>query len=419
MAKIIPFNGVFYNQKKIKDMSKVVSPPYDVISESARKELEEKSPFNMVHLILSQAEGNLNKYQKAGKDFSNWQKKGVLVQDDQPCIYVYRLKFEERKGKVKERIGFISLLRLEDGNSKVFPHEHTHTAPKIDRLNLVREVKANLSPIFVIYKDKKHVIQNLFDKVLKKTKPFISFKNDGQEHQVYRVSEAGYIKQIQLAINNSQLCIADGHHRFEVANMYRAERKFASDFDKNALYNYCMAYFLDTDSKGLVIWPCHRAIKNMNLSSTNELFDKLKDNFTVKKVKNKVALQKALNSEPLSIGLYNGSFFILCLKNEDILDKILPDASLAYKRLTVSILNNLVLKSILHLELLDTEHIYFTPDFDEAVKTVDKKESNFCFLLNPVKIEELLAVAFAGEKMPPKSTFFFPKATTGILVNKF
>jgi len=418
MAKIVPFKAVFYNKKKIKNFADVVSPPYDVINEKMRLALAKKSPFNMVYLILSQAKGNFNKYQQANAAFKLWQKKEVLVKDDLKSIYVYRLKFRSG-GKLRERIGFLSLLRLEDKSSKVFPHEHTHTAPKVDRLNLIKEVKANLSPIFIVYKDKLRLIQNLYDKFLSKRQPFISFKNNAELHDVWRVSDPKEIKRIQNMISRSQLCIADGHHRYEVANMYREIRKQDKDFNNLAPYNYCLTYFLDTDSKGLVIWPYNRVIKGLNNLKPEFLLNELAKVFVVKKLNNFAGLTRELAKNNSAIGLYNGAYYILFLKKESILGKILPKASSAYRKLTVTILNNLVLKNILHLELLDKEHIYFTPDYKEAIGKVKTKEANMAFLLNPVKIEELLAVAFAGEKMPPKSTFFYPKATTGILVNKF
>ncbi len=419
MDKVIPFKALCYNQKKIKDISRVVCPPYDVINDSMRKGYLEKDSYNIVRVILSQASKQKNKYDVAKELFNDWQRKQILVKDSDDCIYLYRVSFKIN-GVKKQRIGFLSLLNLDiNKNNKVFPHEHTHKAPKIDRLKLVSKVKANLSPIFVLYEDKKHFIDNLCKKYAKQYKPFMKFTVDGLTNEIWRINDIATIKNIQAVLNSSQLFIADGHHRFEVNKMYLQKMRKKHKGADLRKFSYCLSYFLDATSKGVEILPIHRVLRNIPKQKVKDLIRLLEKHFTIKQLKNKGIFLSELKKNKSAIGLYNGRYYLLFLNNRVCLDKMMNKASRYYKGLSVVALNKLVVENILGLKLLDYDHIRYTHDLNEAVSMVDKNQANFTFLMNPVEIESLLGVAFSNEKMPPKSTFFFPKVLTGLLINKF
>ncbi|MDP8259720.1 MAG: DUF1015 domain-containing protein [Candidatus Gygaella obscura] len=418
MDKIIPFKGVFFNQKKIRDLSSVVCPPYDVINEKMRNVFSKRNSHNIVRIILSESKNKKNKYEIAKTLFNDWLKNKILVKDEEPCIYLYRVSFKIGNVK-KERIGFISLLNLNiNRKNKVYPHEHTHVVPKKDRLKLLSSVKANLSPIFVLYQDKKHFIQALCKQYSLRIKPFMTFKFDGLINDIWRITDKRTIKEIQKITNASQLFIADGHHRFEVNKMYLEKMRKKQKAVDLKRFSYCMSYFLDATLSGVDILPIHRVIKNLKKQNSLDLIKRLKQYFIVKEIKNKKSFLAGLKKTSKTIGFYNGRYYLLFLNNRTRLDKMIKGASVHYKDLSVVALNKLVIESLLGLKLLDNEHIKYTHDLKEAVSMVDKKEADVSFLMNPVKIESLLGVAFSNEKMPPKSTFFYPKVLTGLLINK-
>lgn len=259
MTEIKPFRAITYNQEKFQDLSRVVCPPYDIISPSQQQYYHELNPYNFIHILLGKDTPGVDKYSRAGQVFREWINDGVFVQDDKPAIYFYRQHYHVR-GEKKTRVGFISLLRLGEETSSIFGHEHTRLEPKEDRLKLLSQVKANLSPIFVIFSDQKRIIQRVYDHNIKNEAPFIAVTDENKNmHELWRITAPDVLEDMQSRIRDESIFIADGHHRYEVACAYRDQmREKLGKIEGQEDFNYVMAYFTNTDFRGLTILPIHR-----------------------------------------------------------------------------------------------------------------------------------------------------------------
>jgi uncharacterized protein (DUF1015 family) len=421
MAIIKPFKAVTYNQEKVKDLSKVVCPPYDVISPAKQVAYYQADPFNFIHILLGKDIPGEDKYARAGDYFNEWLINKILTQDARPAIYFYSQDYRI-KGEKRTRLGFISLLRLEDKESAIFKHEHTRPAPKEDRLKLTRQVHANLSPIFCVFLDKKRIIQRIFTKYIKENASFIDLTDDeGTVHKLWRIDDSGILKGIEEAMRQEDVYIADGHHRYEVACAYRDEmRQEKGNCTGEESYNYVLSYFTNTDPHGLYIFPIHRLLKLDKGYDTKDFNNTLKEYFDVEEVRDKARffflLEKSGRSEHV-IGMYKDKrYWLLRLKNVKILDKELAEKPKDYRTLDVSILNHLVFKKIFAIE--NSENLIFSPHSEEFIAKVDSDSSCIAFFLNPVRMEQIIAVANNGERMPAKSTYFYPKVLSGLVINK-
>jgi len=426
MSKTKAFKAVVYNSQAIGDFNHVVCPPYDVISSQAQDALHERCVHNFIHILLAKDSSLDDKYLRAGKIFRSWLKERVLVQDEQPAVYFYSQQYVIR-GEKKTRLGFISLLKLGDEkNSAVFGHENTHQAAKQDRFKLIKQVKANLSPIFIIFLDKKRIIQRIFQKDLGVQKPFIEVIDDEKTvHKLWRLNDPDLLKTIESSMNSEDMFIADGHHRYEVSCAYRdlMREKLKDNFTGEEDFNYCLAYFTNTDYRGLSILPIHRLLKLDSRLDLNDFMVKAKEYFDIDQLKDRTRffflMEKAGCTEHL-IGVYKDKkYFLLRLKNVKMLDKLIADKPKEYRALDVAILNYLVFKNILKLDLNNLTAIKYSPDPYELMDQVDSDPANIAFFLNPVKIQQIINIATSGNKMPPKSTYFFPKVLSGLVVNKF
>jgi uncharacterized protein (DUF1015 family) len=426
MSKTKAFKAVVYNPETIGDFKNVVCPPYDVISSQAQDILHERSLYNFIHILLAKDSPLDDKYRRAGIIFRNWLKDRVLIQDEQPGVYFYSQQYIIR-GEKKTRLGFISLLKLGDEkSSSVFGHENTHQAAKQDRFKLVKQVKANLSPIFIIFLDKKRIIQRIFQKYIPAQKPFIEVIDDEKTvHKLWRLNEPDILKTIESNMNNENMFIADGHHRYEVSCNYRdlMREKLGAEFTGEEDFNYCLAYFTNTDYRGLSILPIHRLLKLDSQLDLNDFMAKAKEYFDIDRLKDRTRffflMEKAGCSEHM-LGLYKDKkYLLLRLKNVKMLDKLIADRPKEYRALDVAILNYLVLKNILKLDLDNLTAIKYSPDPYELMDHVDSDPANIAFFLNPVKIQQIINIAISGNKMPPKSTYFYPKVLSGLVVNKF
>ncbi|MDD5661117.1 MAG: DUF1015 domain-containing protein [Candidatus Omnitrophica bacterium] len=425
MAKIKAFKAFVYNQEKITDLKQVVCPPYDVISPSFQDKLHERSPYNFIHILLAKDTSD-DKYQKAGVIFRQWLKEDILVQDKHPAVYFYSQQYVIR-GEKKTRLGFISLLRLGDEKSSpVFGHENTHSAAKLDRFKLIKQVKANLSPIFIIFLDKQRIIQRVFGKHISSKDAFIEVVDDEKTvHKLWRLDSPDVVRLIESSMNDENMFIADGHHRYEVSCAWRdlMRDKLGVQFTGDEDFNYCLSYFTNTDPRGLSIQPIHRLLKLANKIDIDEFILKAREYFDVDQIKDRTRffflMEKAGCTEHL-IGLYKDKkYFLLRLKNVKILDKLISDKPKEYRVLDVAVLNYLVLRNILKLDLENLPNIKYSPDPLEFLDEVDADPLKIAFFLNPVKIEQIINLALVGSKMPPKSTYFYPKVLSGLLINKF
>lgn len=418
MSLVKPFQGLVYNAARINDFNKVICPPYDVISPEQEQILQKRSPYNFIHVMLAKADAKHgsddSRYVKAGETLRKWLQDGVLVQDDKPCIYFLKQEYKIL-GQKHSRTGFLALMKIEDEAAKLHPHEKTHAGAKEDRFKLWTALKAACSPIFVCFSDRQRKVENVFNRKVAPSTPFMDVvEDDGTRTQVWRLNDPASIAEVTGVFKDQNLFIADGHHRYEVSRRYRQEQ-----LDKKPAltgeepWNYVMTYFTNMDSKDLQIFPIHRIIRHFpaDLGFLENLFriDPIK-----KKEDLVLLLAKAGRNEH-TFGLYTKKgIHLLRLKNRSQLDEYIKEGSKDYRGL-----DSLILKAFVfdRLDIKSEDIMYSNKDIDECFSYVDNGQADAAFILNPVKIEQLRAIALNGEKMPPKSTYFFPKALSGIALH--
>ncbi|OGX44395.1 MAG: hypothetical protein A3G38_01120 [Omnitrophica WOR_2 bacterium RIFCSPLOWO2_12_FULL_51_8] len=425
MAKIKPFRAIIYNPEKIAELTNVVCPPYDVISPAQQKSYHSASPHNFIHILLGLDKPGEDKYPRAADFFHSWLKERILIRDDLESVYFYSQQYYVL-GEKKTRQGVICLLRLPEGEKTVFGHEHTRLEAKEDRYRLIKEIKANLSPIFAVFQDKRRLIKRLSDKYLPGgPPPFIDIVDQEKvRHQLWGLSSPEAVAAVKNAMAEENIFIADGHHRYEVACAFRDEmkEKAGDKFTGEEDFNYIMTYFTNTDRRGLTIFPIHRLFQAEDGLDRQALQTRLKGYFDLEEVRDKdkffFLLNKAGRTEH-SIGMYmEREFWLLRLKNIKILNKLIPDKPESYRSLDVCILNYLIFKNILGVESDNKRLLCFSPNVEEILSGAEGRGGRIAFFLNPAKIEQIMAVALSGEKMPPKSTYFYPKVLSGLVIHK-
>ena len=431
MVRIAPFRGILYNQKKIRDLSKVIAPPYDVITPEEQERLYRKSPYNVVRLILNQEP---NPYESVARLFDGWRAEEIFVRDETPAIYFLSHRFSDKEGKERERLGFIALTRLEDFSiGTIRPHEKTLDGPKADRLRLMLACHANLSPIFSLYAHPKQTINRALAEQAQGVAPYIEVKEDGGGTcLLWRVTDAEIIRLVQHEMEGQPLLIADGHHRYEAAlnyrNHLRAER---ANWNGRESFNYVMMYFANMNDGGLVILPTHRLVRSFPPIPFRKLEEELQRYFYLepypKTPEGQRWFLRALRSGAKKRHLIGASFkrdpryLILRLKNKRIMQRLAKDLSGPLRDLDVTTLHLLLLEHILGItpeEQTKGEAISYSQDEERVLKAVDKEDYQAAFILNPPKPDEIMAIAQSGEKMPQKTTYFYPKLITGLVINR-
>ncbi|PIP19865.1 MAG: hypothetical protein COT38_05045 [Candidatus Omnitrophica bacterium CG08_land_8_20_14_0_20_41_16] len=424
MPEIKPFKAVFYNQEKFKDFSNLVCPPYDVISPQQQDYYHNLNPYNFSHILLRKDIPGENKYQCSGAIFKKWLKDKILVSAQKPAIYFYSQQYTIR-GERKTRLGFIALLRLGSKSFPVLGHENTRLQAKEDRLKLLKKTNANLSPIFVVSKDNQRVIQRVFEHYVSGKTPFIEVTDiEKTLHRLWSIDDPQALELIKSGMSKESAFIADGHHRYEVSLAYRDElrEKLGDKFLEDASFNYTLSYFTSANQRGLSILPIHRLLKLDKEIDLNNFFKSLKEYFDIEGVKNKnrfFFLMEKAGCGGHILGMYkNKRYWLLRLKNMKILDKRMTDKPKEYRSLDVYILNQLVFKGILKYNLEDEDNLKYSPYPDEFIKAADNEPKVLAFFLNPVNINQITTVALGGNKMPPKSSYFYPKVLSGLVINK-
>lgn len=442
MAKIVPFRGILYNSERTGDLNKVVAPPYDVISPAYQEELYKRHPHNIVRLILGKAypddaPGN-DRYSRAAADFKKWENDKILVRDEKPDIYYYVQVYKLKDGERKARKGFIALAELEEfGKGGIHPHEKTLAGPKADRLKLMEACNANFSCIFSLYSEPQKTINNLLENCCITDAPIIDVvDDDGVESKVWRVAKPDVIKRVKEIMADKPLFIADGHHRYETALNYRnMMRERVKDYTGREAFNYVMMYFSNMDDEGMTIMPTHRVIHSIQNFKQKSFLVNCSHFFDIEEVKWDSSIEPRIRKDFYkrmeekgkklpSFGLFisdMNSYFVLTLKEKGIMDKVfgnsIPDV---FKSLDVTILYALILNNILGISASAQENqtnLVYVKGLDEALSEAKKDGRQMTFLLNPTKIEQVKAVASAGQVMPQKSTYFYPKLLSGLVIN--
>lgn len=419
MSVIKPFNGIVYNPDKVGDLTKVVCPPYDVISPEQEAVLKKRSPYNFIHVMLAKADARHgeddSRYAKAAETFAKWLKEGVLVQDAKPCIYYTRQEYKIL-GERHSRMGFLAVMKIENDTARLHPHEKTHAGAKEDRFKLWNSLKAACSPIFVCFSDAQRKVEGIFQRKVAATRPFVDVvEDDGTRNMAWRLDDPDLIRQVADVFENQNLFIADGHHRYEVSRRYR-EMMLAKTPDATGEepWNYVMTYFTNIDSRELQIFPIHRIIKTFSKD-----IGFLENLFRIDSVKKRedlaVMLARAGRNEH-AFGLYTRKGIqLLRLKNKSQINEFIKEGSADYRSL-----DSLILKAFVFdkLDIKSEDITYCNKDMDECFTAVDNGQAEAAFILNPVRIDQLRAIALNGEKMPPKTTYFYPKALSGLALYK-
>ncbi|NQT90718.1 MAG: DUF1015 domain-containing protein [Candidatus Omnitrophica bacterium] len=425
MAKVSAFSALRYDTQKA-PLLKAVCPPYDVINAWQEKGYRKNSPYNVVRIILPEPKGKNIRYRKAKEELCRWIEKGILKEDSRPAIYVYMQEYKVGK-KVFSRYGFLSLLELDSkSRKKVLPHENVFPKPLFDRATLMKTTRSHLSPLFIIYRDKGAAISKSILKKIRNMKPEADISFEGVRNKLWRVVEKGFIDTLSRQIENAKVFIADGHHRFEAS---LAVRDYFDSMRKKDIggHDQTLVYLVSSKDKGLLILPTYRAVKVLPKGFDIEYIKRRVAGYfdlsqiPAKKVES--CLQKfADKRECAFVIFFKNRYLLLTLKNKAIIKKIGPkNNSYHWKRLDVSILHNLLLSKLLGIKekIGQERNILYYKDPKELIQSVRSDKESLGVFLNSTRMEEVEKIAEAGERMPHKSTYFFPKPLTGLVIHKF
>jgi len=415
---LTPLQGVRYNLDRIGDIADVIAPPYDVIQPAQREQLYSASPHNIVHLDLGRdlpgdSETN-NRYTRAGAMFQRWRNEEVLVKDDQPAFYVYDQRYEI-EGRSFTRRALFAAMRLEPYGRRVLPHEETMSSPREDRLKLLKACPVNLSPIFGLYPDTDASVAGAIAGAIP-AEPLTSFADaTGAGHTLWKIDEPDAVKAISHLLDERTVYIADGHHRYETGLAY-------SKINKSLAARYIMTACVSMSDSGLVVLPTHRVVGGIDSFDIDSILRRLSEYFTIMAFDSPAALLQAMHGKQHALGLYaRNNARLLVLKDAKLADTNPAPHSTAWKRLDISILGWLVFDDALGFtngDLSNPARVAYVKDYGEAVKLVDSGERQMACFLNATRMDELEAVAQAGERMPPKSTYFYPKLPNGLVMRE-
>lgn len=431
MATIAPARGLYYNPQKIADLSQVAAPPYDVIAPHEEERYRGRHPYNIIHLILPIEKGGVDRYQKAARSLQEWEQKGVLTRDPRPSLYPYQQVFASPSGELKERNGFISLVKLEPwGEGSIIPHEGTSPKPVEDRLNLMTACGANLSQVFALYSDPAGDVEGQFAEVWTSPPRYEFRDDDGVVHRLWQVDDLSLIAEVAKRMRDKTILIADGHHRYKTALIYRdSMRKRFPAYTERSPFEYTMLYLTPIEGAGLLIFPTHRLVSKRPIE-VEGFYTALKEYFSFDIFNfdddggEKGARERFFTSldaqDPSSytFGLYIGGekrYIRLISKEEGVLRNLLKGYPDVLQELDVTLLDGFILKELLTVE---GDDIGLAKGRNEALDEVHMGRYTATFLLNPPSIQQVKRVVDAGEVMPRKTTFFYPKVATGLVIYK-
>ena len=416
MAEIEPLRTLRYEPRVVGSLDAVTAPPYDVIDEAQRAALAEKSPFNVVEIDLPRANGG-DPYLHAQTTLEAWRQQGVLVREREPAIWALTQDYSGPDGRSRTRHGFLCRVRVEDyGPGRIRHHERTHPGPKEDRLRLTRATRANLSPIFSLFPDPEQEAWHALEPFTE-AEPFGSVTDaDGTVNRLWRVSDADAIASVQATLADRELLIADGHHRYETARVY------AEEIGGEGEHRYVLMFLCSLSDPGLTIFATHRLLTDLTDEKRAALTETLARDFDMAPI-DAGELEPGPDEPGIALGYldrFDNQPKRLTLKEQSIADAALGDKPEPYRRLDTAVLEALVLKGALGMSEDDISHfngLNYSKDASDARAAVADGRADAAFFMRPTPVEQVREVAEAGESMPPKSTFFFPKIPTGLVFN--
>jgi uncharacterized protein (DUF1015 family) len=414
MAEIEPLKALHYDLEKTGGLQPVVAPPYDVIDADQRAALEARSPYNVVRIDLPVGE---HPYDAAAQQLAKWREDGIVAQDTAPALWALEQDYTGPDGRQRTRRGFLARVKIEDyGAGRIRPHERTHPGPKEDRLRLTRATKANLSPIFSLFSDPDGSAWAALEPATSAPAWALTSDDDGTTNRVWRVSDPEAIATVRRAVQPAELLIADGHHRYETARVY------AEEVGGEGAHRYVLMCLVALEDPGLTVFPTHRLLKGLRADQHEALATAIRRDFDIRELPSPDELAPAY-ADRVTLGYIDAHFrrpFMLTLKDPGIADAALPDHAKPYRRLDTAVLEALILKGALRMTDEDIDHLTglgYARNFEEALSLVQDGEYDAAFFMAPTQVQQVQAVAAAGESMPPKSTYFFPKVPTGLVFN--
>jgi uncharacterized protein (DUF1015 family) len=440
MATIAPFRGLTYNFKKITNLANIITPPYDIISEKEQDEYYKTHPNNIIRLELGKKKATDsdtdNRYTRAANYLKEWEADDILIRAKQDTIYLTSHSYDPGDGSgTKVRWGFMSLVKIEEeGSGVILPHEKTFSAHKDDRLKLLKACSTQLSQVFGLYDDAGSGILDTLRKFTNVT-PDVSFTfTDGTGHKMWCITDPEAISKIKVFMAKKPIFIADGHHRYETSRNFRnyMREKHGTGADKP--YEYVMMYLTDMGEDGLTILPSHRLIKMDSPFDPAPFLQKAAPCFNIEKLKTErsdkpefaLKLKNALAENGLKTPSFifyskkGRNFYLMGLK-KGVADELLNDLHPSLAKLDVIILSRLILEKVMGFTKADMDNdslFHYNSNIASTISSVDSGEYDIAFLINPTKIGQVQEIASASQVMPRKSTYFYPKVLTGMVMNK-
>lgn len=427
MAEVKPFKGIRYNTEKAGEIENLVCPPYDIIDEEQRQGYFNKSKNNIIRLELPTGG---KPYATAAKDYKYFKSSGVMVREEKPALYIYEEVFKAL-GSIHSLKGVVCRVKLEEFEKGIIlPHEFTLSKAKEDRTQLIKATNCNFSQVYSLFMDSEHTTTQKLDS-LSQGEPDITYTDDdGVTHNMWVVSDEEMINAICSDFDDRKLYIADGHHRYETALAYRdyCREKGLSKLGDGA--DYIMMLLVDMEHSGLVVLPTHRLVRNLPVFNENTVKDVLKKcekYFDIEEINDIKLIEDILsdeyNSGKSAFAFYYGgtSCNLLRLKDFGVMQNILPDLSKASQELDVTVLHSLILERIFGINkenMAKQINLVYTKTTQQAIGSVQTGKSQCAFIMNPTRVTQIRDVAAAGEKMPQKSTYFYPKPITGFVINE-
>jgi uncharacterized protein (DUF1015 family) len=445
MPEVHAFRGLRYDSGHVGSLSDVVTPPYDVISPQFQEELYKKHPANFIRLELNREEPgddeSQNKYARAAKYLKQWRQEGLLQLDPDPALYVYHQTFSYA-GQEFTRRGFMSRVRLERfGEGKIYPHEETHSGPKQDRLLLTKACRANLSQIFGLYPDPENAAQNLLEEAVAGQTPLTATDHLGVIHRMWPVTNVRAITAVAAVMSPRPMFIADGHHRYETACNYRDWLASQGPFDANHPANFVLTQCVSMNDPGLLVLPTHRLFRGIKPLTVHDLTTRLGENFTVRSLGKGPAQAAAIwkdiaaADEQGCLAFYTAkddawTLARLTAAGEKKLAGLATEHSDDWQSLGVSILHRLIMDELLGLR--DLPKPMYVHSAEEVIEHLQKGDAvgrdatgqmgaggrfELACLVMPATVDHVRAISEHGERMPAKSTYFYPKLLSGLVVN--
>jgi len=428
VPEIKPFAGIRYNPEVVKDLSLVVAPPYDVIDKNQHAELLARDPLNVVRLILGSDPSGPGNYIEEAGTMRRWIRDGVLIKDPGPRYYLIEDSFHlPGEDTAYRRWGIICRVRLEPFESgRIFPHERTHQGPKEDRLRLMKAFGGNLSQVFTLFDGDASVVRSALDAVFNSTPVMDITDWDGIGRRLWIIQDPAVIKTISGLLADRNLYIADGHHRYETALTYAKEMAAADpDPDPEKGYNYIMMALVGMKDPGLAILPTHRHLHSFEDFDFNKVLDCLSSSFTADGLAEDDERRIRSGTAPSDLGgrgfiLYDPAsdrFVRLLLRDDVDLEAHMPEMSPPVRRLEVTLAEQFLMKGCLNMtseQISHQEHLEYFKDLGQAMERA-RKGGQILAVMPPTGMDDLVAVTSEKERMPQKSTFFYPKLLSGLV----